>query len=80
MFFGRYLSKVDVSLLKLALSCMWLLAGCSDDQQMPLGSLSATTASLYTKTVYIYLVSQEIIFNGIIEAVNESTVVALTSG
>ncbi len=67
-------------LLKLSFLWIWILVGCADDQQVLLGSVSPVAAGLGTEIVDIYPVSRETIFDGSIEAINESTVAAQTSG
>lgn len=56
-----------------------LLAACSDPPPSPAGR-AAATASLATATVEIAKVARETAFDGVVEAINQSTVSAQTSG
>ncbi|MEQ8992302.1 MAG: hypothetical protein RLO46_10800, partial [Pseudomonadales bacterium] len=71
--------SVDAALIRVLAAGLLVLAGCDGEPPAPVDP-AANAAGLETVTVRRAPIARETAFDGIVEAVNESTVAAQTSG
>lgn len=74
-----YRWPVDAALIRVLAAGLLVLAGCGGEPPAPVDP-AANAAALETVTVQRAPIARETAFDGIVEAVNESTVAAQTSG